>query len=179
MFPERLETQRLVLRRWQQSDMAAVVQIWADPDVWSAIGPGAMGRAFDPDYAAGRFDHHMDHWERHGFGMWLAEERADGEIAGWVGAAHPTYVPELADEVEIAWALKRPFWGRGLASEGASAAARTALSSVAREQVISVINPANRRSIAVAEGLAMSPAKDVRRPDTGETLRVYRRLAEG
>ena len=107
-FPERVQTERLVLRRWHEDDRAAVVDIWADPDVWRAIGPGAMGMRFDADYAAGRFEHHLSHWEQHGFGLWLARERFGGQAAGWVGAAHPTYVPELAEAVEIAWTLRRP-----------------------------------------------------------------------
>ena len=71
-FPEQLETERLVLRRWREDDREAVVDIWADPDVWHAIGPGVMGMRFDVDYAAGRFEHHIDHWEQYGFGLWLA-----------------------------------------------------------------------------------------------------------
>jgi RimJ/RimL family protein N-acetyltransferase len=174
-FPERIETQRLVLRRWHEDDRAAVVDIWADPDVWRAIGPGVMGTPFDADYAAGRFEHHLHHWEQHGFGLWLAEEGVSGQVAGWVGPAHPTYVPELADAVEVGWTLRRPFWGRGLASEGARAAMGTAFAHLMLDGVISLINPANARSISVAEGLGMSTARDVRRPDTAEILRIYRR----
>jgi RimJ/RimL family protein N-acetyltransferase len=173
-FPERVQTERLVLRRWQKSDRAAVVDIWADPDVWRAIGPGVMGMPFDADYASGRFEHHLSHWERHSFGMWLALERLSGQVAGWVGAAHPTYVPELANAVEIGWTLRRPFWGQGLASEGAAAAVKAAFAHLVLDQVVSIINPANQRSRAVAERLGMSITRDVRRPDTGEVLRVYR-----
>jgi RimJ/RimL family protein N-acetyltransferase len=60
-FPERVETKRLVLRRWHEDDRAAVVDIWRDPDVWRAIGPGVTGMHFDADYAAGRFEHHLSH----------------------------------------------------------------------------------------------------------------------
>jgi len=172
--PERVETERLVLRRWHEDDRAAVVDIWADPDVWRAVGPGVMGVPFDADYAAGRFEHHLSHWEQHGFGLWLAQERVSGQVAGWVGAAHPTYVPELAEAVEIAWTLRRPFWGQGLASEGAAAAVQSTFAHAVLDEVISLINPANVRSISVAERLGMSPASDVLRPDTGEVLRVYR-----
>jgi RimJ/RimL family protein N-acetyltransferase len=172
--PEYLETERLVLRRWREDDREAVVDIWADPDVWRAIGPGVMGMRFDADYAASRFEHHLDHWEQYGFGLWLAQERASGEVAGWVGAAHPTYVPELAVAVEIGWTLRRPFWGLGLASEGAAAAVKTAFAHLVLDEAISLINPANARSIAVAERLGMSTARDVQRPDTSEVLRVYR-----
>ncbi|TMK95593.1 MAG: GNAT family N-acetyltransferase [Actinobacteria bacterium] len=174
LFPERLETERLVLRRWREDDREAVIDIWADPDVWRAIGPGVMGMCFDPGYAAGRFEHHLEHWVQFGFGLWLAQERVSGQVAGWVGAAHPTYVPELAPGVEIGWALRRPFWGLGLAGEGATVAVKTAFAHLVLDEVVSLINPANARSIAVAERLGMTTAMDVRRPDTSEVLRIYR-----
>jgi RimJ/RimL family protein N-acetyltransferase len=173
-FPERVETERLVLTRWREEDRSAVVGIWADPDVWSALGPGATGAPFDAQYAAGRFDHHVEHWERYGFGLWLARERSAAEVLGWVGAAHPTYVPELAGEVEIGWALRRPFWGRGFASEGAAAALASAFAHLECGGVVSLINPANTRSMAVAEKLGMNRYGEARRPDTGELMRVYR-----
>jgi ribosomal-protein-alanine N-acetyltransferase len=176
-FPEHFETKRLILRRWREDDRAGFLAIWADPAVWAAIGPGVMGAPFDPDYAAGRFEHHLAHWEEYGFGLWLAEERASGEVAGWVGPAHPTYVPELAEAVEIGWTLRQPYWGQGLAREGAAAAVDTALADLGLEELVSLINPTNVRSIAVAKTLGMSELKDVRRPDTGELMTVYARSA--
>jgi RimJ/RimL family protein N-acetyltransferase len=174
-FPERLETERLVLRRWLETDREAVLGIWADPDVWRAIGPGAVGMPFEAEYPSSRFRHHLSHWERYGFGLWLAEQRGTGEVAGWVGAAHPSYLPDLAGAVEIAWTLRRPFWGRALASEGAAAATKAAFAHLGLDGVVSLIGPANARSIAVAERLGMSPDREVRRPDTGERMLVYRR----
>jgi RimJ/RimL family protein N-acetyltransferase len=174
-FPELVETGRLVLSRWREQDRAAFLAIWADPDVWSAIGPGVAGAPFDADYAAGRFEHHVGHWERYGFGLWRVQDQASEQTAGWVGPAHPTYLPELAETVEIAWTLRRPFWGRGLASEGAAAALKAAFDHLGVEQVLSLINPSNTRSIAVATTLGMTPAQEVRRPDTGEAMRVYQR----
>ena len=94
-FPAHFEAKRLILRRWREDDRAAVVEIWADPDPWRSIGPGVMGTRFDADYAAVRLEHHLEHWEQYGFGLWLADERVSCQVAGWVGAAHPTYVPEL------------------------------------------------------------------------------------
>jgi RimJ/RimL family protein N-acetyltransferase len=152
-----------------------VLGIWADPAVWRAIGPGAVGAPFDAEYPASRFRHHLSHWEQHGFGLWLAEPRGADEVAGWVGASHPTYIPDLAGAVEIGWTLRRPFWGRGLASEGAAAAAEAAFAHLALDEVVSLIGPTNARSIAVAEGLGMSPSEEVCRPDTGERMLVYRR----
>jgi RimJ/RimL family protein N-acetyltransferase len=82
-------------------------------------------------------------------------------------------VPELAEAAEIGWTLRRPFRGQGLASEGAAAAVQSTFAHADLDEVISLINPANVRSISVAERLGMSPVRDIRRPDTDEVLRVY------
>jgi hypothetical protein len=65
-FPERVVTERLVLRRWREDDRAAFQRLWADQDVWRALRPGAP---FDHAYGAQRLAHHLDHWARHGFGL--------------------------------------------------------------------------------------------------------------
>ena len=127
-FPEIVRTSRLTLRRWQEEHVEAMTAVWADPEVWGALRPG---EPFDPAFAASRAELHVRHWHEHGFGLWVVEERASGELAGWVGPWHPTFVPELADRVEIGWTLRRPFWGRGLATEGAEAAVAAAFSHLA------------------------------------------------
>jgi RimJ/RimL family protein N-acetyltransferase len=161
------------MRRWRGGDRAAVLAIWADPDVWDGLRLGAPGR---PDllFAAARFEHHVRHWEEHGFGYWLAEERESGDIAGWMGAAHPSYVPELSGAVELGWALRRPFWGRGLATEGGAAAIRACFASLPDDEVIALIHPANIRSIAVAERLGMSPRERAYHAAAEDELQVYR-----
>jgi RimJ/RimL family protein N-acetyltransferase len=100
-------------------------------------------------------------------------------VAGWIGAAHPTFVPELAEEIEIGWALRRPFWGRGLASEGAAAAVPTAFAHLSPARVISLIDARNERSIAVARRLGMGHVRDVLHPATRAGLRVYALSGEG
>jgi RimJ/RimL family protein N-acetyltransferase len=169
-FPERVETERLVLRRWRDEDAGAWVAVWSDPSVNSALRPGA---AYDPDHAEERRRHHLDHWEQHGFGLWAAEDRASGEVAGWVGPAHPTFVPELAEEVEIGWTLRSGFRGRGLATEGARAAVRAAFEQLALTRVISLIAPANEHSIRVAERLGMRPRGEVLLAAADLRLGVY------
>lgn len=129
--------------------------IWADPDVWPALRPDAPGAA-DLRFAAERFEHHIRHWEEHGFGYWLAEERESGDVAGWFGAAHPSYIPELAKVVEVGWTLSRAFWGRGLATEGGAAAVNACLNHLPQGEVVALIHPGNARSIAVAARLGMS-----------------------
>lgn len=169
-FPERVATDRLLLRRPRESDRGAWLGIWGDPSVWRALRPG-LGP--DPRYALARFDHHLRHWVEHGFGLWLAEDRATRTIAGWTGPAHPDFVPELADEVEVGWTYRRPFWGRGLAAEAATAAVAAAFSHLSAERVISLVEGGNVRSRRVAERLGMRPSGNVVHPEERVVLTVY------
>jgi RimJ/RimL family protein N-acetyltransferase len=169
-FPETVETERLHLRRWRPDDRAAHAAIWADPAVWESLRPGTD----DPTAAATEsFDRHLRHWNQHGWGLWAVVDRSSREVIGWLGAAHPTFIPELAGEIEIGWVLRSPYWGRGLATEGARAAAEAAATYLAPERLVSLILPTNTRSIAVAERLGMRPAETVMHPELGAELQVY------
>jgi RimJ/RimL family protein N-acetyltransferase len=170
-FPEAIDTERLHLRRWQPNDREAYAGIWAEPEVFESLRAGEPG---DPAViAAEGFQRQLHHWDQHGFGVWAALERSSDEIAGWLGAAHPTFIPELAEEIEIGWVLRPAFWGRGLATEGAIAAAEAASTHLAPERLISLILPTNARSIAVAERLGMRTAETVVHPELGVELQVY------
>jgi RimJ/RimL family protein N-acetyltransferase len=137
--------------------------------VWRALRPGMP---YAPEGAGEeRLAHHLRHWEEHGFGVWALVERERGEVAGWAGPSHPGFVPELAAEVEIGWTLRRPFWGRGLATEAAREAVAVSLEHLHRDELISLIHPSNERSIAVATRLGMRDVRGIRAP--GLDLRVY------
>jgi RimJ/RimL family protein N-acetyltransferase len=168
-FPETVETERLRLRRLRPSDREALELIWSDADVWRALRPG---RSFEPGFVRARLDHHLRHWEKHGFGVWVAELTGAREVVGWLGASHPDRLPELSKEIEIGWTLRRPFWGQGLASEGAAAAVAAAFRHLETNHVISLIGSSNRRSVAVAKRLGMRLDREVSDPELG-ALCVY------
>jgi RimJ/RimL family protein N-acetyltransferase len=170
-YPETVDTERLHLRRLQASDREQMAAVWADPEVRQSLRPG---QSVDPAAAADdTVERHARHWEEHGFGLWVVIEPASGELAGWIGASHPTFVPALADEIEIGWTLRHSSWGRGLATEAARAAAHAASAHLSPERLISLILPTNTRSIAVAKRLGMHPAETVLHRDLGLDLQVY------
>jgi RimJ/RimL family protein N-acetyltransferase len=89
------------------------------------------------------------HWTLRGYGMWAAEERGSGRLVGRVGLHYPEGWPDR----EVGWALARPFWGRGYATEGARAVLEHAFGTLGWDHVVSLIHPENRRSVRVAERL--------------------------
>jgi RimJ/RimL family protein N-acetyltransferase len=94
----------------------------------------------------------IGHWQLRGYGLWAAEERNSGQLIGRIGCYYPDGWPGF----EIGWALRRESWGYGFAAEGARAALRFAFEELGQQHVISLIRPANERSIRVAERLGES-----------------------
>jgi RimJ/RimL family protein N-acetyltransferase len=141
-----LETERLRLRQFRESDLDAYARITGDAETMRFLG---SDRAFDRDEAWRSLGYLLGHWEIRGFGLWAVEERQSGALIGRVGLYRPEGWPGL----EVGWLIERALWGRGYATEGARAALAHAFTKVGAERVISVILPGNSRSIRVAEKL--------------------------
>jgi RimJ/RimL family protein N-acetyltransferase len=140
-----LETDRLLLRMFQQSDLNAYAAMSADPEVMRFLG----GKVLNRNESWRSMAQVCGHWQLRGYGMWAVVEKASGELAGRVGCLNPEGWPGF----EIGWTLRREFWGRGYATEAARAAFDWAFDELKIPHIISLIAPANVRSIRVAERL--------------------------
>jgi len=166
-----LTTERLVLRPWSAADRAPFAALNADPEVVRYL---TGGRPLTRDESDALIDAFEAHWSEHGFGLWCAAPREDPEdCLGFVGLAVPSFLPAVLPAVEVGWRLARPAWGRGLATEGARAALEHAFATLRLESVISVIDPANDRSVRVAEKLGMRRGAAHLHPRTGVRLIAY------
>jgi RimJ/RimL family protein N-acetyltransferase len=143
-----LETPRLVLRPFRASDLDAYARICADPEVMRHIGQGKTSSREETWRSMAFF---LGHWELRGYGMWAAEEKATGTLVGRIGLHNPEGWPGL----EVGWLLDRSRWGQGFATEGARAAMQFAFEELKAPHLSSIIQPANRASIRVAEKLGM------------------------
>lgn len=142
-----LETERLILRAFQDRDTDAWAAIVAHPEVSQFIS--VSGKPQDRLEAWRSMAMTLGHWQLRGFGMWAVEEKASGALVGRLGL----YEPETWPGQEVGYAIARDHWGKGFATEGASAARDYAFETLGWPEIISIINPANTRSIAVAERL--------------------------
>lgn len=144
-----LETERLVLRTFREGDTDAYAEMTADPEVMRFLGGKPMSR----QEAWRNMAMVLGHWHLRGFGFWAVEEKSSGELVGRVGCWQPEGWPQL----EVGWALRRRFWGRGYATEAARASVEYAFTSLNQTRVISLIAPDNVNSIRVAERLGERP----------------------
>src|SRR5512142_903784 len=141
-----LETERLLLRQFRDSDIDAYAAMCADAEVMRYIGEG---KPLSRDDAWRNMAMVAGHWSLRGFGMWAVEERNTGAFVGRVGL----YYPEGWPDREVGWALARPHWGKGYALEAALASLTHAFETLHWARAISLIDPENRRSIRLAERL--------------------------
>jgi len=133
-----------VLRGFTAAHVEPYVRMMADPEVTRFLGDG---RPLDRADAWRQLALLIGHWELRGFGLWAVEERASGRFIGRIGCHEPDGWPGF----ELGYVLAREAWGRGLAREGAAAALDFARRELGRDTIISLIRPANRASVAVAE----------------------------
>jgi RimJ/RimL family protein N-acetyltransferase len=139
-----LHTERLVLRGFTAADVEPFAEIVADPEVVRFIDDG---EPIDHEQTWRGIALFIGHWTLRGYGWWAAEHRDTGEFLGRIGL----YNPEGWPGIEVGWLLRREAWGHGLATEGALAALDFAFDEVGADHVISLIDPANKASIRVAE----------------------------
>jgi len=148
-----LETPRLHLRQWRETDFAPFAALNADPQVMAHF-PAPLDKT-ESDALAARC---RDLIAAQGWGFWATETKASGEFIGFVGLHRPTAELPFSPCVEIGWRLARPFWQQGYASEAAGAALAFAFDHLALAEVVAFTSLGNRRSQAVMERLGMRRA---------------------
>lgn len=139
-----LTTDRLELRPFVAADLEAYARICADAEVMRFIGEGGP---ISREQAWRQLAMFAGQWSFDGYGMWAVIERASATLVGRVGAWKPEGWPGL----ELGWLLGREYWGLGYATESARAARDFLFDEVGVPDLISLIDPANSRSIPVAE----------------------------
>ena len=81
--------------------------------------------------------------------LWPAILKMDATLVGVCGL-----IPlERTGEIEIGWHFARRVWGQNLAYEAAVAVLKYGFEQMKLERIVCVINPENRRSIALANRL--------------------------
>ena len=108
----------------------------------------------------------VEHWDRHGFGMWLLRDRETGEMVGRGGLQY-TYTAGLHD-VEAGWAIVPERWGQGLATELAQASVEVAFEQLGLLEIVAFTLPTNAASRRVMEkaGFELRAGHRPRRPAT-------------
>lgn len=143
-----LETERLLLREMQPSDMQDLAEILQDPQVMYA---------YQHDFSARDvqewLDRQMQRYQRDGFGLWAVLQKGTREMVGQAGL---TWQPYRGTQVlEVGYLLKKKFWHRGYAAEAARGCREYAFQELGQDKLHAIIKADNAASIRVAERIGM------------------------
>src|ERR1700722_18116790 len=139
----KLETARLILRPTAAEDFESWAALMADDASHFIGGPQARSVAWRGFISV------AGAWAIQGYSMFSVIEKASGL---WVGRVGP-WVPEGWPGTEVGWAVAKPAYGQGYATEASAAAIDWALETLGWTEVIHCIDPENLASQKVAERL--------------------------
>lgn len=146
-----IETERLVLRPWMQTDAVDALSIYGSPQVARWLTPD-LRNLQSPEDMRTVLRRWGDVDERSVVGHWAAHSRSDGAV---IGGLSLQYAPPGGESVSIAWQLAPTAWGQGYAAEAGAALIRWAMHERGLVEVFAVVQPDNRRAAATAERIGM------------------------
>lgn len=137
-------TERLLLRRFRDSDRPAFAELNADPVVMATIAP-PMTR----DESDAFLDRIETNWDDRGVGLWCVD--LHGECLGFTGLD----LPWFCDGVEVGWRIRSAHWGQGYAPEAGRAALAFGFDHLGLDEIISFTAVTNTNSRRVMEKLGL------------------------
>ena len=154
-----IETERLYLRQWQASDFAIFAAMNADPEVMKYF-PKLLSAKVS-DIIASKCQQLI---EDNGWGFWALSlkeiSNKNDAFIGFVGLNQTHADMSFAPCVEIAWRLRKEFWGQGYATEAARASLDFAFSELELDEVVAFTAVINKRSQLLMKRIRMTDTQN-------------------
>jgi [ribosomal protein S5]-alanine N-acetyltransferase len=144
-----IETNRLILREFQRTDLQELALILADPKVmrFSPSGVNSVEQVQE------KIQGFITCYKEFGFGKWAVVLKENNQLLGYCGIA----VDQIdgKDEKELGYRIDSRYWGQGLATEVASAAIKYGFEQFNLPYVLGIVERANSASVRVLEKVGM------------------------
>lgn len=159
------QTTRLVARRLVPADATPMQLVYGDAEAMRWVGDGKPLNLAQCEHWVNVT--HRNYAAR-GYGMFALASRASRDVIGFCGLVHP----DGQSDAELKYALHRKVWGRGLASEAATAMLAVAAPLFGIKRVIATTAPENFAShrVLLKAGMQRGPLLD---NEDGSTTRVF------
>lgn len=145
-----IETQRLILRNWTESDIEPWIAMNLDPRVMEFF-PSTTSRERSVEQANSM----REGIAKNGYGWWVVQLKQTGEFAGITAIDDIPYPVPFSPTREIGWRFRREMWGNGYATEAASAALDFARDRLEWDSIVAFTAIPNVRSQRVMQRVGM------------------------
>jgi len=150
---ESFKTDRLTAHRYVEADFDDYRRMREDPQVaeW-------LGGQIDETEKLKQRNETLEHWKRHGFGIWMLRTLDSEEFVGRVGLRHG--IATGIDEIELLYAVMPKFWNQGLCTEASQAALRIGFEVLDLQEIVAFTMTVNIGSRRVMEKCGMKYERD-------------------
>lgn len=147
------ETDRVKARRVTQGDLEELVSMYQNPEVMKTMG-GIRSR----EQTLSSLEKMIKHWDDHGFGVWILEDKEARTFMGRAGLKHVHI--DGADEVELLYGLLPEYWSKGIAAEVAQEIIRIGFQELGLENITCFALHENKASQRIMEKLGFTYEKN-------------------
>ena len=161
-----LESERLLFRDHELSDLDAYCAMEADPEVRRYVGGAPRTR----EAAEERFRKGLHRPESDRMRMWATVYKPEGLYVGRCGV-YPNFTPSgpVEGEGALGFYLARAYWGRGLATEAGRAFVNFGFNELGLSRIVTAVQVGNHASVRVLEKLGFALV----RTEPGELRSFY------
>jgi ribosomal-protein-alanine N-acetyltransferase len=163
-----VRTERLLLERMRLEDADELASMHDDDRFVEVFGHRSTSDRVRASVVA-----NIETWERLGYGLWTIRDGGTGELIGR-GGLRPVTVLDV-EEVELGYAFRPEWWGRGLATEMSRVALELGFGRLQLPDVVAFTMPTNSRSRRVMEKLGFTFERDFVYADLPHVLYRLRR----
>ena len=149
-----MDTARLTGRQVVADDLRFVDGLWND----ERVSPN-LGGTCSEQQSRERIERWTRHWNDHGFGPTLFHERTTGHPIGWGGLQYASIGGE--ERLTVGYVIAPAVWGRGYASEIASASVTHAFDELGAGQLFAEVLSTNAASRRVLEKAGLTVHSEI------------------
>ena len=116
-----IETERLILREFRESDLDGMFELDSDPEVHRYLGNKPVKTKEESQRIIASA---LKQYKERGIGRWAVIEKSSGEFMGWSGIRLNTEynMNGFTKYYDVGYRLIKRYWGKGFATESGKAA---------------------------------------------------------
>lgn len=148
-----IETSRLVLKEMSEEDVQNLFDLNNDLEVMRYTGDRSFNNLNE---ALAYIQNYQYIYKKHGYGRLSLFNKETGEYLGWCGLKYL----DQKNQTDLGYRLKKQFWGKGFATEAASACLNDGFNRLQIDQVFATAMKENIPSVNIFKKLGLKYLKD-------------------
>jgi RimJ/RimL family protein N-acetyltransferase len=145
-----METKRLILRQWQESDIEPFIKLNQDKKVMEFFL-----KCYSKKDTIDSINIFKDSFLKFCYGIYALELKQNQQFIGYIGLMKRDFDLPFSPCIEIGWRLAHEYWGQGLAVEGAKKCLEIGFNEINIDEIVSFTAKINYRSERVMQKIGM------------------------